>query len=180
MSSLETSKPSRLDPPRVTRRSFLSFAAIGSFLSAAATAVAGMLRLPKPAVLPGPVRRFKIGHPEQFSVGTETLFEKENFYMFRDTQGVYAVSATCTHLGCTVRAEALPKVVTETVEGQPVKLTHRFACPCHGSMYRGDGANVSGPAPKPLAWYQLSVAPDDGQLVVDLAQEVEHDFRLTV
>jgi menaquinol-cytochrome c reductase iron-sulfur subunit len=39
---------------------------------------------------------------------------------------------------------------------------------------------VSGPAPKPLAWYQLSVAPDDGQLVVDLAAQVEHDFRLTV
>jgi menaquinol-cytochrome c reductase iron-sulfur subunit len=47
-------------------------------------------------------------------------------------------------------------------------------------MYRGDGSNVSGPAPKPLAWYQLSVAPGDGQLVVDLAQEVGREFRLTV
>ena len=64
--------------------------------------------------------------------------------------------------------------------GAPLRLTHRFLCPCHGSKYTGDGGNVSGPAPRPLAWYHLSVAPDDGQLVVDLAQEVGHDFRLTV
>ena len=37
-----------------------------------------------------------------------------------------------------------------------------------------------GPAPKPLAWYRLSIAADDGQLVVDLADEVEQDFRLTL
>jgi len=35
-------------------------------------------------------------------------------------------------------------------------------------------------APRPLAWYHLSVAVDDGQLVVDLAQEVERSFRLTL
>ena len=44
----------------------------------------------------------------------------------------------------------------------------------------GDGTNQAGPAPKPLAWFQLSVAPDDGQLVVDLADEVATDFRLTL
>jgi menaquinol-cytochrome c reductase iron-sulfur subunit len=39
---------------------------------------------------------------------------------------------------------------------------------------------VAGPAPRPLAWYRLSVAADDGQLVVDLADEVDRDFRLTL
>jgi menaquinol-cytochrome c reductase iron-sulfur subunit len=53
-------------------------------------------------------------------------------------------------------------------------------CPCHGSKYEGDGTNVSGPAPRPLAWYRLSLATDDGQLVVDQADEVNQDFRLTL
>jgi cytochrome b6-f complex iron-sulfur subunit len=70
--------------------------------------------------------------------------------------------------------------VSKTVEGAPLRMTHRFLCPCHGSQYSGDGGNVSGPAPKPLAWYHLSIAPDDGQLVVDLALPVGRDFRLTI
>jgi len=86
----------------------------------------------------------------------------------------------CPHLGCTVRAEALPQPEAKTVDGKPLRLTHRFQCPCHGSRYAGDGSNVAGPAPQPLAWYHLSVAADDGQLVADLAQTVDHDFRLTV
>ena len=65
---------SRLDPPVVNRRSFLSLASLGTFFAAIGTAVAGILRLPNPAVLPGPVRRFKLGPPEQFTVGTETAF----------------------------------------------------------------------------------------------------------
>jgi len=48
---------------------------------------------------------------------------------------VVAMTAICTHLGCTV-APAGAQVV----------------CPCHGSVYKSaDGSNVSGPAPKPLA-----------------------------
>jgi hypothetical protein len=39
---------------------------------------------------------------------------------------------------------------------------------------------ASGPAPRALAWYHLSVSSEDGQLVVDLAQEVGRDFRLTL
>jgi len=69
---------SRLDPPPVTRRSFLSMAAISSFFAAIGTAVAGILRLPNPAVLPGPVRRFKLGPPEQFLAGSETPFPDDN------------------------------------------------------------------------------------------------------
>jgi menaquinol-cytochrome c reductase iron-sulfur subunit len=79
-----------------------------------------------------------------------------------------------------VRAEALPRPEEKTVAGKPLRLTHRFLCPCHGSHYAGDGSNVSGPAPRPLTWYHLSVSPDDGQLVVDLAAPVDSAFRLTL
>ena len=54
------------------------------------------------------------------------------------------------------------------VEGEPVQVS------------AADGKVVSGPAPKALAWYHLTVSTDDGQLVADLANEVGRDFRLTV
>jgi cytochrome b6-f complex iron-sulfur subunit len=155
-------KRSRLDPAPVTRRSFLSLAALASFFAAAATALAGMLRLPKPAVLPGAVRRFKVGHPEQFAVGAETHFEKENFYVFRDTRGVYAVSAVCTHLGCTV---------TRSARG--------FECPCHGSKFREDGRVTAGPAPRALPWLEIGRAAD-GQLVVFADNEVPAGTRFRI
>jgi cytochrome b6-f complex iron-sulfur subunit len=121
----------------------------------------------------------KLGVPAEFPDGLKFLPELRLF-VFRDGNTFHAVSAVCTHLGCTVRAEALPRPEETLADGRPVKLTHRFLCPCHGSKYEGDGSNVSGPAPRPLAWYRLAVSPDDGQLVVDLADEVARDFRLTL
>jgi cytochrome b6-f complex iron-sulfur subunit len=159
MPEAEQTKPSRLDPPKVTRRSFLSLAALGSFFTAAATAIGGMLRLPQPAVLPGAVRRFKIGQPEQFLVGSETLFENENFYVFRDAEGVYAISATCTHLGCTV-----------------ARSGKGFECPCHGSKFGTNGSVEAGPAPRPLPWLEVGRAAD-GQLVVFADNEVPAGTR---
>jgi cytochrome b6-f complex iron-sulfur subunit len=121
----------------------------------------------------------KLGMPGDFPDGLKFLPDLRLF-VFRDGNVFHAISAVCTHLGCTVRAEALSQPESRTVDGMPLRLTHRFACPCHGSRYTGDGTNVSGPAPKPLSWYDLSIATDDGQLVADLAQEVGRDFRLTV
>ena len=101
--------------------------------------------------------------------------------MFREGKVFHAVSAVCTHLGCTVRAEALPQPETMEVGGAPLRVTHRFACPCHGSKYTGDGKVVSGPAPQAARLVPpRRVSTDDGQLVVDLAHEVGRDFRLTV
>jgi menaquinol-cytochrome c reductase iron-sulfur subunit len=121
----------------------------------------------------------KLGMPMEFPDGLKFLPD-QRLFVFRQGNVFHAISAVCTHLGCTVRAEALSQPVEQAVGGAPLRLTHRFLCPCHGSSYGGDGGNVSGPAPRPLAWFHLEIAPDDGQLVVDLAREVAHDFRLTV
>lgn len=120
----------------------------------------------------------KLGLPGEYPDGIKYLPD-QRLFVFREGNTYHAISAVCTHLGCTVRAEALSQPETVDVEGKPLRVTHRFLCPCHGSKYTGDGKNVEGPAPKPLAWYHLEVAPDDGQLVVDLAREVDRDFRLT-
>ena len=121
----------------------------------------------------------KLGSPSDFPDGLKFLPD-ERVLVFREGNTFHAISAVCTHLGCTVRAEALASPQSVDAGGAPIRLTHRFLCPCHGSEYKGDGSNVSGPAPKPLAWYRLAFAPDDGQLVVDLADEVATDFRLTL
>ena len=55
-----------------------------------------------------------------------------------------------------------------------------FLCPCHGSKFRGEGTNYSGPAPRPLQSFHIEVSPADGQLIVDLSREVDRDFRLVV
>ena len=63
-----------------------------------------------------------------------------------------------------------------------LKYTSRgeFHCACHGSRFRDEGTNYSGPAPRPLEWLHLDVAPEDGQLRVDLGSVVDRDFRLVV
>lgn len=153
---------SRLEPPALNRRSFLSFASLGTFFAAIGTAVAGILRLPNPAVLPGPVRRFKLGPPEQFAAGAETVFADQNLVLFRDDQGFYAITSTCTHLGCTV---------ARTKEG--------FACPCHGSRFDSRGRVVGGPAPRPLPWLEVGRSAN-GDLVVNADNEVPEGTRYRV
>ncbi len=55
---------------------------------------------------------------------------------YRDEDGVlHAVSARCTHLGCTVRWNAGERT---------------WDCPCHGSRYDLSGAVLEGPAVRPL------------------------------
>ena len=161
------------------RRDFLMRGGIWAGVLGIATQGAASLRSLIPNVSYDAPTTVKLGLPAEFPDGLKFLPD-QRLFIFREGNVYHAISAVCTHLGCTVRAEALSQAETKTVDGKPLRLTHRFLCPCHGSKYSGDGTNVSGPAPKPLAWYHLSVAPEDGQLVVDLARAVDRDFRLTV
>ncbi len=161
------------------RRDFLLTLGLGAGVAAIATQAIASLRSLVPNVSYDAPTTVKLGTPAEFPDGLKFLPD-QRLLVFREGNTFHALSAVCTHLGCTVRAEALASPVTADVGGRPTRLTHRFLCPCHGSQYQGDGTNVSGPAPKPLAWYRLSVAGDDGQLVVDLADEVDHAFRLTL
>lgn len=161
------------------RRDFLLKLGTGAGIAAITVQAGASMRSLVPNVSYDSPTTVKLGATSEFPDGLKFLPD-ERLFVFREGNTFHAVSAVCTHLGCTVHAEPLPNPQTVEEDGASVKLTHRFLCPCHGSRYRGDGANVSGPAPKPLAWFRLSLAPDDGQLVVDLADEVDRDFRLTV
>lgn len=153
----------RFEEP-VPRRDFLGIAAMVSFFVTIGTAFLGIVRLPKPAVLPESASRFKIGFPEDLPLDSRHFIEKRNVWVFRDTRGFYAVSAICTHLGC---------ILSEKAQGGG------YECPCHGSDFDEYGRVLSGPAPRGLDWLELSLAAD-GRLMVDTAKSVSLGTRFNV
>jgi Rieske Fe-S protein len=144
---------SRLDPAPLARRDFLGLASLWSMGSALFFALAGMLRLPKAAVVASPSRKFRVTLPESLAPGVAFSPPGRPVALFRDAQGVWAVSTVCTHLGCIVRS---------TESG--------FECPCHGSLFDGLGAVKKGPAPTALPW--LSVKLEGQACIVDQGQTV--------
>ncbi|HEY4491048.1 MAG TPA: Rieske (2Fe-2S) protein [Acidobacteriota bacterium] len=164
---------------KATRRSFLRGVGLTATLLGLAGQAFAMLRSLIPNVLYEPPQRFKVGPPDQFGEGA-TFLEDRKLFVFREKNTFYAISAVCTHLGCTVKMQRLNQPKTVTASGRQFQEQAEFQCPCHGSKYYGDGTNYSGPAPRPLSRYRLEVAPEDGQLIVDLGDRVDSDFRLTV
>ena len=148
MSSASPRSPSRLDPEPVARRDILGLGALWSAAAALAFATVGMIRLPKAAVLSSPSKKFRADLPESLAPGQAFVPPGRSVALFRDAEGVYAISLICTHLGCIVKHQG---------EG--------FECPCHGSRFRLDGTVSKGPAPKPLPWCKVSGA--GGRFIVD-------------
>lgn len=147
----------------MTRRRFL-------FTTGTGTVVAGVLgffgataRYLFPNVLYEPPSRFPAGQPEDFPAGEPSFLADRRLFVFNSAEGFYAISSVCTHLGCNVRF----------VPGEG------FACPCHGSRFDLNGQVVEGPAPRPLAWFGLSLSPR-GELVVDERRTVDPDYRFRV
>lgn len=144
------------------RRDFLGLAAMWSAVGAVGVALVGALRLPMPSVFPESQSRVKLGPLAKFLTGDVTPLPEQRAWVFRDPNGLYAISAVCTHLGCIVNRH----------EG-------KFECPCHGSVFDAAGNVVSGPAPRALNYLDLSISPD-GQLVMDQQKTVSADVRLEV
>ena len=70
--------------------------------------------------------------------------------LVRMPDGEYrALSASCTHLNCTVQYRGDLRQVW---------------CACHNGLYDLQGHNVAGPPPRPLDQYQVHVA--NGEIVV--------------
>ncbi len=163
----------------LTRRKLISRIGLGATLIAIGGQAYAFFRSLVPNVLYEDPQRFKVGTVDQFGEGAKFIEDKRVF-IFRQKNTFHCISASCTHLGCTVKMQRLSQPKKVTVRGREIDDQVEFACPCHGSKYYGDGANYAGPAPRPLAHFKLEVAPEDGQLVVDTSLTVAQDFRLTV
>jgi menaquinol-cytochrome c reductase iron-sulfur subunit len=151
--------PSAGDAP--SRRSLLAAAAAGAAGLGCLAHAAAWARSLSPRVLYEPPATRRLGPPSRYPEGTTPLPD-ERVFLVREGARFRALSAVCTHLGCTVDRAA---------EG--------FHCPCHGSRFSADGTNLAGPAPRPLPWRPLALA-GDGALVVDLAAETGPDAVLVV
>ena len=115
----------------------------------------------RPNVLFEPPTRFGVGHPEEIPVGTIIVLPEQKLFVAHAHEGYFAMSATCTHLGC----------ITRYMPSQGA-----IFCPCHGSRFDRSGKVIGGPAPRPLDRFHLSLR--DGQLVVDTRRPVGNDFFL--
>lgn len=148
-------KPPEHDPGiwRISRRNFFSVAGWASFFVFIATSTIGALRFMFPRVLFEPPSAFKAGYPEDYVIGevSEKYKDEYRVWIVREIDGFYALSAICTHLGCTPRW---------------LSAEDKFKCPCHGSGFRRTGINFEGPAPRPLERLKISLS-SDGQILVD-------------
>ena len=153
--------PSRLDPEPVPRRDFLGIASLCSAGAALLFASVGMMRLPKAAVLSSPSKKFRVTLPDSLAAGEPYVPPGRSVALFRDDQGVFAISLICTHLGCIVKS-----------------IPDGFECACHGSRFEPDGGVTKGPAPTALPWHRVTKSGDD--YVVDEEEIVPMGTRVAL
>jgi Rieske Fe-S protein len=167
-------KPSPLD-----RRLFLKLA-----IGGAASLVSLILAIPlvaafvAPTMQTRPGRWTKVGSIEDVPIGQPVSVqfpdqERDTFIQQSVTRSIWlikrspnevvAFSPICPHLGCYYNWDSSSK---------------QFICPCHMSIYDGEGKVLGGPAPRPLDTLRTRI--DSGQLWVEwvrykvgLAQKVE-------
>lgn len=81
--------------------------------------------------------------------GVYTAFREQAFFIVRQGEKLFALSAICTHKKCKLNAEP----------------DRSFYCPCHGSIFDAKGHVTEGPAKRDLPVYTTFVN-ENGQLLV--------------
>jgi len=137
-------------PKLPQRRRVVEFLLGGGLFASAASFIYPILRYLVPPVVPnlggdevvaGKVGDLKPNGSKIFRFGTRPAL------LVLTSDGEYhAVSAVCTHLGCTVQYRA---------------DLHEIWCACHNGMYDLAGRNVSGPPPRPLDQFLVHIRGDE-------------------
>jgi len=151
------------DQKDVSRRGFVQLTLgwlAGAFAIVAAGA--GAVRFLVPNVLFEPSEIFKAGRPDDFPDGSVTFLEDERVFLVRQGNTYRCLSAICTHLGCTVN-----------------RAGKGYHCPCHGSVFDEQGVVKGGPAPRGLAWFQVTLSKDN-RLLIDKSRMVAADKYLVL
>jgi len=132
-----------------TRRAFLAAAAGAAgvcYAAALAYPVYRYLASPSEMALSAAVTEVTLKDAQKVPAGSVLMFRfgpSPAMLIHHEDGRWIALSAVCTHLGCTVQYEP---------------QADRIHCACHGGVYNAyTGANVSGPPPKPLKLFKVAV-----------------------
>ena len=138
------------EAPSVPRRRFVNILLGTGLVTSAASFLYPILRYLIPpklpdlgadAVLAAKTSELRPNTAKTFRFGTRPGLLVET------ASGEYrAMSATCTHLGCTVQYRPDLREVW---------------CACHNGMYDLNGRNISGPPPRPLEAFEVQIRGDE-------------------
>jgi cytochrome b6-f complex iron-sulfur subunit len=149
--------PKETRAAETTRRQAFVKIGVGSICVAGAGATVFGYEFLAPNVLYEPSPITNAGKPDRYPADSVTQDQQSGIYIVHGPEGLYAMSATCTHLGCLTAWKPELGIV---------------ACPCHGSKFRRDGSKIEGPAPRPLVWLKAWLS-DEGDLLVDRSSPLE-------
>ncbi len=140
----------QLSNPQPVRRGIIGIFLGGGLLATFASFIYPVLRyfVPPPVVDLGgdEVVAAKTGDLKPNS-GKIFRFGSRPGLLILTSDGTYrAVSATCTHLGCTVQYRGDLREIW---------------CACHNGIYDLNGRNVSGPPPRPLDVFDVHLRGDE-------------------
>ena len=142
----------------ITRRGFARVAFSGMGLCYAAAVgypIYSFIRSPVlKAQAEAAITEVTLKEGQKVAVGQAVMFKfgVEPCLLIHMAQGKWvALSAKCTHLGCTVQYETDKK---------------RIFCACHGGTYDPEtGKNIAGPPPRPLKSYVVKEIAEGGLTV---------------
>jgi cytochrome b6-f complex iron-sulfur subunit len=132
------------------RRKFLGVCIAGATVAAAGAAAYPVFRYLAPRSGQQGANKVEFAETD-LPAGEAKFFEYtgSSAVLVNSKNGVIALSAVCTHLGCIVQWE---------------KDKQDFLCPCHAGRYSPDGTVTAGPPPRPLAKIPVNVA--NGKITV--------------
>ena len=137
-------------PEKKTRRDFLKIFLSGGLLGFAAITIYPIISFLKPpkqtevevtSVVVGKINDIKPGESKIIRFGNKPVI-----IIHTEDDKFRALSATCTHLDCTVQYKRDEKIIW---------------CACHNGKYDLYGKNVSGPPPRPLDKYNVTIKNDE-------------------
>ena len=144
----------------MSRREFLRFTWAFSVLGLFGQASMALWRFFKPRIAAGAFgSQVNAGFLGEFEPGTVSHVQAGRYYISRlEDGGLLALWQRCTHLGCTVPWD---------------ETAGEFRCPCHSSVFNRVGEVISGPAPRPMDLFPITI--EDNQIVVNTGEAIQRD-----